>query len=177
MNLEHIKIDNNHIELIYSLIICHKPKSLLEIGVGSGYTTRKIIQAFQYNNISTIENIDCVDNYYDWNGQKPSHLEFLDGLVTFIKSSEHDYVFNCSKKYDYIISDADHHNSDKWIDKTMDLLNPKGIIIYHDITNKNFPNLLKIVDYVETNNLKYFLFNKNSRPDERCDRGLLIISK
>lgn len=28
MDLDHIKIDDNHLELIYSLVLCHKPKSV-----------------------------------------------------------------------------------------------------------------------------------------------------
>lgn len=174
MDLNYIAIDNNHIELIYGIIISHKPQNILEIGIGSGLLTKKILSAFKYNGIKN--NLDCVDNFFDWSGIAPSHiLDIKD--INLIYKSEEEFIRTCEKKYDLIISDADHFNSHKWIDKTCCLLNENGILIYHDITNKMFPNLSSIISFFEINSSKYsyFIFNKNSRNDERCDRGLLIV--
>lgn len=173
MNLDHIKIDDNHLELIYSLVICHKPKSVLELGIGSGYTTRKIIDGFIYNNIQI--NLDCVDNFYDWHGNCPEHINDLKDNIRLIVSNEQDYIYQCKNYYDMIISDADHGHTDQWIDKTIGILNTNGILIYHDVTNKDFPNLYRIIEYIKLHQYRYFLFNQNSLLSERCQRGLLVI--
>lgn len=170
--LDKISIDSNHIELIYALIICHKPNSVLELGIGSGNTTHKIIEAFKYNGIET--NIDCVDNFYDWAGQIPDHIKDIKS-INLIVTDEKTFIDECSKTYDFIISDADHEHTHLWTEKTIGLLNPNGILIYHDITNNTYPNLHSILDFVKSKGYRFMLFNQNSRSTERCDRGLLII--
>lgn len=172
MNLEHISIDSNHIELIYSLIICHKPNNCLELGIGSGLTTKRIVQAFDYNEI--VPNIDCVDNFFDWNGNCPDHIKELTS-INIIINNEYDFLTSCNKKYDFIISDADHNNTDRWLDKTLQLLNAGGMLIYHDVTNVEFPNLKKLIEQAKTLRLNHMLFTKNSKMNERCNRGLLVI--
>lgn len=167
-----VKIDDNHLSLIYSLIISHKPKNCLELGIGSGITTEHIIKAFIYNNIPL--DIDCVDSFYDWQGICPPHISNIKDINLMISEEEH-YVVNCPKKYDFIVSDADHFNSHKWIKNTFNLLNINGIIVFHDITNKTFPNLYTIVKYTQEQKYNYMLFNTNSRTEERCDRGMLIV--
>lgn len=169
---ELIKIDNNHISLIYSLLISHKPNTCLELGIGSGATTQKIIEAFEYNNIPL--NIDCVDNFYDWGGKCPEHILKIKN-INIVVSTEYDFITQTNKKYDFIISDADHNNAHRWVDKMFNILNPNGIIVYHDITNNIFPNLYSIVNYVKNQKLNHILFTRNSRNDERCDRGLLVV--
>ena len=173
-HLELISIDSNHLSLIYSLIISHKPISCLELGIGSGATTQKIIEAFEYNEIEA--NIDCVDNFFDWQGNCPQHISNLKG-INIINSSEHDYLRSCLKKYDFIISDADHYNTHQWLVETLNLLNPKGILIYHDVYNIDFPNLVTLIDQTKKMNLNHMIFSKNSKANERCNRGLLVIQK
>lgn len=173
-HLELISIDLNHLDLIYSLIICNKPINCLELGIGSGATTKKIIEAFRYNELNF--NIDCVDNFFDWGGSCPKHISELKNINTFV-SSEYEYITSCSKKYDFIISDADHYNTHKWLMETLNLLNSKGILIYHDVNNIDFPNLKSLIDQVEQLNLNHMIFNKNSKINERCHRGLLVIQK
>lgn len=176
MDLDYIAMDKNHIELIYGIIISQKPKKVLEIGIGSGLLTQKILSAFAYNCMEI--NLDCVDNFFDWSGKIPSHILKLKN-INLIQTSEENFINTCETKYDTIISDADHFNSHKWIEKTCALLNDGGILIFHDITNKMFPNLLSIISFFEsnTNTYSYVIFNKNSRNDERCDRGLLVVHR
>lgn len=170
--LDKISIDYNHIQLIYALLISHKPKNVLEIGIGSARTTLRIIDAFKYNNIEI--DIDCVDNFFDWKGQIPEHIKHIKD-INLIVSDEYNFIDTCKKRYDFIISDADHENTDKWVEQTIKLLNPNGILIYHDITNPSYQNLNNIIEYVKNNNYQYMIFNKNSKSHERCDRGLIII--
>ena len=170
-------MDNNHLELIYSLIICNKPQKSLEIGIGSGASTRKIISGYEYNQIKL--DLTCVDNFIDWNHNPPENLEHIKQItsINFINSNEYDFVSNCKEKYDFIVSDADHQNTDKWVDKTLNLLKKDGILIYHDVTNVDYKNLYSIIEYVKNQNIQHLIFNKSSLSNERCERGLLVIKK
>jgi predicted O-methyltransferase YrrM len=168
-------IDNNHIQLIHSLILSHKPKTVLEIGVGTGLVTKSVLDAFIYNQMPV--DFTCVDNFCDWRGSTPIGFETFQEHIKFIQQNEKDFVLSCLNKYDFIISDADHHRTNEWVDKTYSLLNNKGILIYHDVTNRQFPNLYNIIKYVETNNIHHVVFNKSSLVTEQCERGLLVIFK
>jgi len=170
-----VAIDHNHIELIGSLIKCNKPESILEIGIGSGLVTNKIIEAVHYNHMKL--NLTCVDNFIDWNGHVPIGFATFKDLINFISSDEKSFVAKCELTYDFIISDADHHHTNEWVDKTINLLNKGGILIYHDVTNKDFKNLYNIVIHAQKHRLNHVVFNKSSKPGERCERGLLVIFK
>jgi uncharacterized protein YkvS len=67
-----VKMDDCHIELIYGLLISHKPKKVLEVGIGSSVVTNRIIEAFDYNDIEV--DLTCVDNFTDWGGVPPLDL-------------------------------------------------------------------------------------------------------
>jgi len=170
-----VAMDDNHIQLIYSLILCNKPNTILEIGIGSGLVTKTIIDAFHYNQMPT--KITCIDSFLDWNGNIPIGFETFHDIIDFKQSNEKDFIFNCTETYDFIISDADHHHTNEWVDKTYNLLNTGGILIYHDVTNSDFPNLFDILRFVRDNKIRYGLFNKSSKSTERCERGLLVIFK
>ena len=170
-------MDKNHIDLIYSLIISQKPRSILELGIGSGFLTCKILEAISYNEIHQTT-FDCVDNFIDWGYNIPDHIREIRG-INIIINSEENFVKSCKNKYDFIISDADHPNCHRWITETCSLLNDGGILIYHDVTNQDFPNLKSILDHFNKLPTTYstLLFNKSSKANERCSRGLLIINK
>jgi predicted O-methyltransferase YrrM len=168
-------MDSNHIDLIGSLIKCSKPNSILEIGVGSGLVTKVIIDAVNYNQM--LLNLTCVDNFLDWNGNTPPGFGTFRNIIKFIKQSEKEFIHSCNQQFDFIVSDADHHHTNEWIDRTFSLLAKNGILIYHDVTNINFTNLYDIINYVKMNNIRYSLFNKSSLNTERCERGLLVIYK
>lgn len=173
-----VAIDNNHSALTTALISCQKPRKILELGFGSGESCRSILNGLSYNNQSY--EFTLVDNWYDFNGIPPDEInKDTYHNVKFITSGEFDYIKSCQEKFDFIFSDADHFNTQKWfLHVYQNMLNTGGILIYHDVTNVSiFPNLLKI--YVDTtkNNIHHALFNHNSRTDERCDRGLLVIFK
>jgi len=74
------------------------------------------------------------------------------------------------------MSDADHEKSGTWIKETMLLLNPGGLICFHDI-GTIYPNSKLILDAIEQYGYSKILFNLNSLPDERCDRGFLLVKK
>jgi hypothetical protein len=190
-----VQVDFCHGDLIANLVKCHKPKKVLELGFGSGFTTRKILEALEYNETGPLvpaygppAKYTLVDNWLDWReaGKPPPDMtEFQTPRTTLVVSNEHDFVFSAKEKWDFIFSDADHFNTDKWFEYVFDnLLNDNGILIYHDICVKApesgefwFPNLASILHKTRERKLSHFLFNKDSRVDEKCWRGLLVIFK
>lgn len=178
-----LEIDQCHIDLISSLIKTSKPKKVLELGFGSGKSSRAIIDALKFN--QTEFNYTLVENWVDWN-YKPQYdqVQFLKGEgISLVNSDELHFVFSTQDTYDFILSDADHWNTDKWFEYVFkNLLNDGGILIYHDVSlgpHKNvdlyFKNLDNIYYKAKGMGLKMLHFNKSSRDDEKCERGLLVI--
>lgn len=181
---ESVKIDICHAELIKGLVMASKPTNILEMGVGGARSMDAVLDAIEYNQTST--NYTVVDNWCDFAGEIPT--EFLeiygDSITTLITSNEKDFVFSQHEnKYDFIISDADHHHTNEWFEYVYEnLLEIGGILIYHDINifpekGDCFRNLIEIYDKCKSLNLNYKLFNKSSLEKERCHRGLMVIFK
>lgn len=175
-----VKIDIAHAELLRGLIVSHKPKTVLELGVGGGQGTDAMLAGLDYN----LQPFDytLVDNWNDFGFQQPKEVaERYGDRITIVTSDEREYVFGCNKTFDFIMSDADHHRTDQWFEYVYDnLLNNNGILVYHDINLVDadaFHNLVNIYNVCKQKNLPHMLFNRNSRMDERCQRGLLVIFK
>lgn len=179
-------VDQCHLDLTYGLIRAHKPKTVLELGVGSGRTTATIIKAVKANG-GDPAHITLVDNWNDWNGEKPTHiLEEIEGHVSIIEKPERDFVFETRQSWDFIFSDADHWNTDKWFEHVYDrLLKTDGILIYHDVSKVQgfpenelrFPNLYNILIKCRQRGIAHAHFDRCSTSDERCYRGFLVIFK
>lgn len=179
-NDELVKIDIAHSELVTSLVKSNKPKKILEIGLGGGRSTDAILDALEYNQQEY--DFTLVDNWFDWQGQMPAGVKEKYGdKVNIITANEKDFVFGCTEKYDFIMSDGDHHQTDQWFEYVYaNLLNDNGILIYHDVNFVDydaFHNLKQIYLRAKQYGLSHHLFNSNSRADERCQRGLLVIFK
>lgn len=174
-----IQVDEAHVALINGIVKSQKPQKILELGLGSGTTTDAILEALQFNQ-QTFE-FTLVDLWLEpgWNGECPAEaVEKYSPYINIITSDEREYVFNCGKTFDFIMSDADHFNTQKWFEYVYsELLESGGTLIYHDVTDRGFTNLREILEKSKLYNLRFSLFNKNSRSDERCDRGLLVIFK
>jgi predicted O-methyltransferase YrrM len=173
-----VGIDEAHCKLIYGLIVSHKPRRILEFGLGEGLSAHHISEAIAFNNIPFEYTI--VENWVGWEGQKPDTLPYLLG-ATLVESSEREFVEKSIRehiRWDFILSDADHSNSNKWFWDVWELmLNTGGIFVLHDITNANHPNLRSILEPVTRLGWRHAMFNKSSKPDEECERGLLVIFK
>lgn len=173
-----VAIDDAHASLVTSLVACRKPVSVLELGFGAGQSCRSILRGLNFNERPF--HFDLVDSWYDFNGQPPAEIAKPEyGAVKFTTSDERDFVFSCQRKYDFIFSDADHFQTQNWfVEVYENLLEREGILIYHDVTNSQlFPNLLRIYTDTVRFNFHHMMFNYNSRKDERCDRGMLVIFK
>jgi predicted O-methyltransferase YrrM len=176
---DRVKIDKSHAYLLTGLVMANKPTKLLEIGLGGGESCNAILKGLEYN--ATSFDYTIVDNWHDWGGNIPDGvLEQYGHRCKLITSSELDFIFTTQDKFDFIMSDGDHHNADKWFGHVYDnLLQENGILIYHDVNlfEDDFPNLKNILYKVQSLKINHHLFNKNSLTNERCQRGLLVIFK
>lgn len=178
---ENVKIDLAHANLLTALVQTQKPQSVLEIGLGGGQSADAILAGLKYNQQEYTYTL--VDNWFDWNGQQPAGVaeRYEPQGVKIIVSDERDFVFATDQTFDFIMSDGDHMRAEQWFEYVYsELLNPGGILIYHDINlfdSDAFQNLTVIYEKCQEYKLRYNLFNRNSLPTERCQRGLLVIFK
>jgi predicted O-methyltransferase YrrM len=181
--VEEIKIDIAHASLVESLVKANKPEKILELGIGGGRSLDSILAGLEYNRKPY--DYTLVDNWADWGGEQPPEVtERYAGRVKLLSSNERDFVFSCTDKFDFIMSDADHYHTDQWFEYVYDnLLNDNGILIYHDVNMQQhwpgsiFYNLRNIYTTVKARKLSHQLFNRSSFPGEQCERGLLVIFK
>lgn len=168
-------MDSCHYELIYGAVRAFKPELTLELGYGSGILTQTILEALITNSFGLL---DVVDNWYDWQYQKPHHIpDNIHPRVLLHTANESDFVHKSPPdKYDLIISDADHNNSHKWWRATMSMLKRDGIAFFHDVSNPMFPNLIRMAKEISAE-YSTKLFDRSSEPTERCERGLLMVLK
>jgi predicted O-methyltransferase YrrM len=178
---EGVKIDVEHAQLLAGLVMSNKPKTVLEFGLGGGQSTDAILAGLQFN--QQMFEYTVVDNWFDWAGIRPIGVtEKYGHLINIVDSAEKDFVFSTDKKFDFIMSDGDHFNTNQWFEYVYEtLLNPGGILIYHDVMLHDvpggFPNLREIYYKCKTLKLNHHLFNATSRPNDRCWRGFLVIFK
>lgn len=173
-----VKIDDCHVDLIYGLIVALKPNSILELGYGSGKSTKSIIKGTSYNQNNP--EFTLVDNWMDFDRKVPSHIcTAYYAKVKIVTDEEKDFIESCTETFDFVLSDADHCHSHTWFERTFrDILRPGGIMVCHDIMNREgYPGLYDIVINCQNNRIRYAIFDKSSRDDERCERGLLVIFK
>lgn len=179
---ENVKIDLVHAHLVGGLVASLKPRSILELGVGGGRATDQILAAVEFNQNNP--KYTLVDNWCDFGFNMPHEVqERYSEKINIVTSNEKDFVFATQEKYDFIMSDADHHHTNEWFDYVYaNLLLPDGVLIYHDVNlypeiDGSFPNLLEILETCKAQNIHHKLFNKSTIPTERCHRGLLVIFK
>ena len=188
---EGVKIDVAHAHLLTGLVKANKPTTVLEFGIGGGESTDAILEGLEYN--QQAYKYTLVDNWHDWMpdimkrvagavGECPAGvIEKYGTRIEIVTSTEQQYVFSCDKTFDFIMSDGDHHNADQWFEYVYEnLLNPGGILIYHDVNlfdDDAFKNLITIYTRCQEYGISHQLFNRNSLPEERCQRGMLVIFK
>jgi predicted O-methyltransferase YrrM len=178
-NNDAVKVDKAHAETIKGLIYGQKPTKVLELGLGGGESTEAILEGLAYNKQKY--EYTLVDNWVDYGYKMPEGvMEMYSDRINVVTSDEKEFVFSTKDKYDFIFSDADHYRTNLWFEYVYDnLLEKDGILIYHDINffEECLLNLREIYYTCVKRNLKFKLFNRNSLPDERCHRGLLVIFK
>lgn len=164
-------MDECHYELIQGMAQALKPQRVLEIGIGSGICSRRLLRALAANNFGELIS---VDNWHDWGGQRPEWIR-PSAHWTIAEQSEEHFIKTCQDRFGLIVSDGDHHRADQWARETLDLLEPGGVAFFHDVANADFPNLMKIHVAALESGYSCRLFNRSTLPSERCYRGLLMV--
>ncbi len=171
-----VGMDTCHYLQIIGSLVAKKPQQVLEVGVGTALLTVGLVMALRYNQCGVLT---CVDNWADWQGVEPPEIASLReaGVTVVAPVEERRFITECpSNMYDFVISDGDHKNSGSWVDDYFRITKPDGFIYFHDTNNHDrFPSLSRIEDHVKGLGLPYFHFTQSSRPDERCERGLLFV--
>ena len=89
---EDIKIDTNHIDLIYGLIVSAKPRSLPEFGLGRAVSTDRILDAIRYNAIPRTS-YTVIDNWRDFGGVMPAEAALgYSARLNLVTADEGDYI-------------------------------------------------------------------------------------
>ena len=133
-------------------------KSFLEIGFASGKTNTIFNRFFKFNQIVAVDNFACDINANDLfaNVQRKK-------LILLCGSSSSKEIKNNLKKFspfDLILIDGSHEYKDviNDINISTNLINNKGIIVMHDIYNKEYPGVGKAWSTLKKN--KKFSFKE-----------------
>jgi predicted O-methyltransferase YrrM len=170
---DHRSVDLCHAITIFGMAVSAKPKSILELGVGTGLVTDALLNAIEYNQCGQLT---CLDSWLDYGGKEPDFWEGFRQRGADLQVS-HELAFlqgTPNNTYDFLMSDADHGAT--WIDQHFRVTNPGAICFFHDTNSpQEYPSLHAIIDLVKANGWSHQHFVLNSRDDERCHRGLLMV--
>jgi spermidine synthase len=171
-------IDYAHAHLVAGLILAHKPEAVLELGVGSAYLTRVVLEALRENRHGCLTS---VDNFFDWQGIKPIHIEELQRAYpewNLIISDELSFLQSAAPHtYMFIISDGDHTRGYQTASGVFQLAVPGALLVFHDTSSDLFRLLARLPSRCRRLGFPAFHFTAKSLPDELTDRGLLVVSK
>jgi len=122
--------------------------------------------------------VTCVDNWKDRDYEVPVTIikKLENAGVEVITSDEEDYVRSCeSDKYDFLVSDGDHHRSGLWIDEYLRIVKHDGFMFFHDTNLVHaYPTLDLINKRIRELNLPHYHFTESSREWESCANGMLF---
>lgn len=171
----HVAIDRAHAVLLMGMVLSRKPRDILELGVGSGFVTKTLLQGTRFNGVGTIT---AVDNWLDWSGEEPPLIAELraQGVNVVAPMEEETFVHGApDDAYDLMVSDADHRRSGTWIDEHLRIVRHDGFMFFHDTNHLDRFRTLGLVEKrLRELGLPFYHFTESTRPDERCDRGWLF---
>lgn len=170
----HKEIDLAHNCLLFGAVLASKPEYALELGIGNGYATRAILYAMKYNQTGLLTS---VDNWHDWKGREPAHIEELRNLGVNVEApiDEGDFVRNqLNDSFDFLMSDGSHKHAGEWAEDIFRIMKPNSVMFFHDV-NSDRPSLKRYLKLSEEMGLPHFMFSKNSLDNEKCGRGLFVV--
>jgi len=170
-------IDSAHGMLILGSLMSSKSKNILEIGIGTGFITTMLLNAIEYNKIG---HLTCIDNFHDLGGNLPNQtledIKSKQNVNVIAPIEEREFVFSSKENsFDFLVSDGDHQRSGEWADQIFKIMKPNSIMFFHDIDNPGYPNLKNYITRANSLGKPNFVFNSSSRPDEDCERGILMV--
>ena len=171
-------LDFVHAHLVAGLVLSHKPKEILELGVGSAYLTSVLLEAIRENGCGRLTS---VDNFFDWGGKKPAHIADLQCSYpewNLIVEDESAFVGNLRPEtYAFVVSDGDHTRGYQMAPALFKSARPGSILVFHDTCSEMFRLLGRLPGRCRQLGFPVLHFTAKSKPDERTDRGLLVVSK
>ncbi len=167
-----VAMDRAHALLIVGCILAQKPAAVVELGIGSGYLTRLLLGAIDYNGTGTLVS---VDNWIDWQGKEPPIAQQLrtEGAAIVVSEERAWCEQRETGSVDCLVVDSDHLHGGEWVHEHLRIVRPGGLLFFHDTNAPSYPSLKETVHAVR--GLSHVHFTKSSRPEERCGRGLLFV--
>jgi predicted O-methyltransferase YrrM len=169
---DRVEVDLVHNCLIFGAVLSSKPTNALELGIGKGYATRAILYALKYNQIGRLTS---VDDWHDWKGEEPSHIDDLRnlGVNVIAPIDEGDFVRSQpDNSYDFLMSDGSHRHAGEWAEDVFRIMKYDSIMFFHDV---KCPSPRRYIELSKEKNLPHFIFSKSSLANESCERGLLMV--
>ena len=169
-----VALDRAHNLFLVGAVLSKKPNDVLELGIGTGYVTASLIHALSYNRKGRLTS---VDNWFDWGGKEPPGVDNLRKAgVNVVSMGEGEFVRQApTDGWDFMVSDADHHRSQEWIDEHLRIVRDGGFMFFHDTNQPGvFPGLATIEGKLKERGIFTLHFKENSRQDEHCNRGWLF---
>lgn len=133
----------SYVMMIFEFILETKPKMVLEIGVQRGQSTKTMLMAMKAIRHGKLVSIDHKARF----GLLDGDYEDLKPYWQFIRGNSHvQETFDQAKAalpegelYDILFLDGDHKmpGVGQDFDQYSELVKPGGLILMHDITNKN----------------------------------------
>lgn len=171
-----VEIDLVHNCLIFGAVLSSKPINALELGIGKGYATRAILYALKYNQIGTLTS---VDNWHDWKGREPGHIDELRELGVNVVAPIDEGNFVRSQpdnSYDFLMSDGSHRHAGEWAEDVFRIMKRDSIMFFHDVYSKfPFDSPKRYIELSKEKGLSHFVFSKSSLESEECEHGLLMV--
>lgn len=132
---------NNHVpiierevaQLIKVLLKIYKPKRILEVGTAIGYSA--IIMANSTENDCMIRTIERRQDMVDI-ARKNIYIGKLDDRIEVIHGDAQEILIELEGKYDFIFLDAAKGHYLDFFNKSVDLLNPGGVIVSDNVLYK-----------------------------------------
>ncbi len=167
-----VAMDRAHALFIVGCVLAQKPLAVVELGIGSGYLTRLLLGALEYNGVGALIS---VDNWIDWQGTEPPIAQQLrtEGAVIVVSEERVWCEQRETGSVDCLVVDSDHLHGGEWVQDHLRIVRPGGLIFFHDTNAAAYPSLKETVKAVR--GLPHLHFTTSSRPEERCGRGLLFV--